>query len=86
MPLKTDDKDTWDASWITGNLPPSIGHGEALTYPDDMWRRWSYSNNKDNTIDKDNQEIFLAITKNIQSLIVELGYNVNALSKPQLRK
>lgn len=81
-----DDKDKLDISWITGNISPSIGHGEALTYPDDMWRRWSYSDNKDNTVERNNQEVFLTITKNIQSLMSKLGYEVNNLSNEQLDK
>lgn len=80
-----DDKDTWDIGWISGNLPPSIGHGEALTYPDDMWRRWSYTDNKDNTKDRDNQKTFLTITKKIHSLMLDLGYGVNELSTSQIR-
>jgi Family of unknown function (DUF6765) len=80
-----DDKDAWDMGWISGNLPPSIGHGEALSYPDDMWRRWRYTDNKDDTIDRDNQEIFLTITKQIHQLMLDLGYEVNELSKSQLR-
>jgi len=80
-----DDKDTWDLGWISGNLPPSIGHGEALSYPDDMWRRWCYTDNRDNTVDRDNQKVFLNITTNIQSLMLDLGYDVNELSTSQLR-
>jgi hypothetical protein len=80
-----DDKDTWDIGWISGNLPPSIGHGEALSYPDDMWRRWSYTDNKDDTKDRDNQKTFLTITKQIHLLMLDLGYDVNELSTSQLR-
>jgi hypothetical protein len=80
-----DDKDMFfDLSLISSNLPPSMGHGEALTYPDDMWRRWSYSDNKDETVDRDNQEIFLTVTQSIQSLMAKLGYDVNELSEQQL--
>ncbi|WP_027360133.1 DUF6765 family protein [Desulforegula conservatrix] len=80
-----DDKDSIDISWLAGNLPPCIGHGEALTYPDDMWRRWSYTDNKGNTINRDNQNTFIRIVKNIRILMSELGYQVNELSNAQLR-
>lgn len=80
-----DDTDSWDLSWIKGNLPPSVGHGEALTYPDDMWRRWSYTDNKDKPVKRDNQKLFLSITKSISQLMQELGYQVKELTQPQLK-
>ena len=80
-----DDKDTWDVAWLKGNLPPSIGHGEALTYLDDMWRRWCYTDANNKTVNRDNQKLFLKITRNIQKLMCELGYEVNALSRAQER-
>lgn len=79
-----DDKDSLDIGWLTGNLPPCIGHGEALTYPDDMWRRWSYNDNKNCPMYRDNQDIFIQIVKKIQPLMGILGYQVNELSNLQL--
>lgn len=80
-----DDNDSWDMSWLSGNLPPTIGHGEALSYPDDMWRRWSYTDNKDNHQNRDNQALFQTLTKQIYLLMLELGYDVHDLSTEQLK-
>ena len=81
-----DDEETWNILSPCANFPPAIGHGEALTYPDDMWRRWSYADNSGETIRRDNQNIFLTVTNRIQPLMKELGYEVTALSELQQEK
>lgn len=81
-----DDENSWDIGWLAGNFPPSIGHGEALTYPDDMWRKWCYTNNQGMSIYQDNQKLFLTITKQISLLMEELGYETKKLSTAQLDK
>jgi hypothetical protein len=81
-----DDEDRWDLGWIAGNFPPSIGHGEALTYPDDMWRNWSYKNHQGEKIESKNPDRFMQITKDIVDLLLELGYSLSPLSEDTLQK
>lgn len=58
---------------IFANALPEIGHGEALTYPDDMWRRWSYKDSRNIKRKRDNKEIFLSITQKIPEYLTDLG-------------
>ncbi|THB78314.1 MAG: hypothetical protein D3926_13400, partial [Desulfobacteraceae bacterium] len=69
---RLDDEDEWNLTLLPNALP-AIGHGEALTYPDDMWRRWSYKDSRDEERRRDNQDIFYQIIGKIPEFLNELG-------------
>jgi len=81
-----DDNESIDIGWIAGNIPPSIGHGEALTYPDDMWRKWSYTDNLNKRVERNNRNIFLEIVEKVPGYLRKMGYDVNELDNEQTEK
>ena len=80
-----DDKDHFGRN-IFSDFPPAIGHGEALTYPDDVWRRWCYKDCRDKKRDRDNQKLFYTITRKIPEYLNQLGLRNEGLSSAKLKK
>ncbi|MCP3940939.1 MAG: hypothetical protein GY710_05590 [Desulfobacteraceae bacterium] len=80
-----DDKDSIGIGFLADALP-AIGHGEALTYPDDMWRRWGYKNSKDDEQERDNKTIFHSITRKIPEYLNELGIKNDGMDETKAKK
>ncbi len=80
-----DDKDKFIPTFLV-NVLPAIGHGEACTYPDDMWRRWSYKDCKDEKQDRDNQETFYTITRKVPEYLTALGIENEGLDEEKAGK
>lgn len=79
-----DDSNVIDFGFIKGNVAPAIGHGEALSYPDDMWRNWSYKTSNGELVTRNNIEIFKQVTRKLPEYLSALGYDANELTEEQL--
>ena len=73
-----DDENEIDFGFI-GNIPPAIGHGEALSYPDDSWREWRYKDSYDQPVFRDNKAIFMAAALKIREVLIRLGFDADTL-------
>ena len=53
--------DAWDAikDKLAAGLIPHVGHGQALTYPDAPWLKWSYVNGRGDKVQRDNLDLFV---------------------------
>lgn len=80
-----DDEDKVDLG-IMANALPAIGHGEALTYPDDMWRRWSYKDSRDKKHQRNNQDVFYTITLKIPEFLDKLGIDNTGMTEAKAKK
>lgn len=80
-----DDEDQIDLGCVANALP-AIGHGEALTYPDDIWRRWSYKDSHDVKKTRDNKDTFYTILRKIPEFLNELGINNGGLDETKEEK
>jgi hypothetical protein len=67
-----DDETERDFTFFS-NAAPAIGHGEAMTYPDDSWRIWSYKDSRDQIIKRDNPKAFLNAVKQIAKTLSIMG-------------
>ncbi len=80
-----EDEDAFDLGF-TANALPAIGHGEALTYPDDMWRRWSYRDHQDVKQTRDNKEVFSDIVEKIPGYLQRLGMETREMDRAKASK
>jgi Family of unknown function (DUF6765) len=80
-----DEKGTFDPT-LLANALPAIGHGEALTYPDDMWKEWSYKDSKDKKQKRDNKEVFYNIIQKIPEYLDELGIDNTGMDDSKAEK
>ena len=80
-----DEKGTVDFTLLVNALPP-IGHGEALTYPDDMWKEWSYKDSNNKKRARDNKEVFYNIIQKIPEYLDELGINNTGMDEAKAKK
>jgi len=80
-----DEKGAVDFCFLANALP-AIGHGEALTYPDDMWKKWSYKDSKDKKQARDNKEVFYNIIKKIPEYLGELGIANTGMDEAKAEK
>ncbi len=68
------------------NALPAIGHGEALTYPDDMWKKWSYKDSRDKKQKRDNKEVFYNIVQKVPEFLNKLGINNTGMDGAKAEK
>lgn len=80
-----DDEDEFDMGPLANALP-AIGHGEAFTYPDDMWRKWSYKDSRNIPRERDNREVFYTITQKIPEYLNELGIENKGMNDAKAKK
>ncbi len=73
-----DEDGVFDPTLLANALPP-IGHGEALTYPDDMWKKWSYKDHKDEKQGRDNKDVFYNIIQKVPEFLNQLGIDNNGM-------
>jgi hypothetical protein len=66
---------------IFSNVAPSIGHGEAMTYPDDSWRNWSYKDSQDQVVVRNNPESFIDATKQISEVLSYFGIDSSGINE-----
>lgn len=68
------------------NLLPAIGHGEAYTYPDDPWRKWSYKDAMGKPQSRDNKEVFYQIIHKIPEFFDRLGIDNSGMDTAKAKK
>ncbi|WDP89167.1 MAG: hypothetical protein HUN04_05255 [Desulfobacter sp.] len=80
-----DSKNEFDLG-VLANVLPAIGHGEALTYPDDMWRTWSYTDAQDKNVARNNQKVFLTAIRQIPRILGQLGIDAGQIDDEKAAK